>query len=121
MSFSLTSLENEEPGMAAMLALLGPEVHRGLVVVCQSQRTAGSAMSEKSKMAAELSTLVSSYLDQDPERYGALLLECLNSRQLLRYQVRESVFLYLAPLLSWVILGTYLVEGSLRPLCAWRQ
>ena len=58
-------------------------------------KDSGFCHERKSKMAAELSTLVSSYLDQDPERYGALLLECLDSRQLLRDQVRESMFLTL--------------------------
>lgn len=90
LSFSLISLEyGENPTWAAMLALW-TEVH-----CCLDNWTAfflGKRFLNKIKMAvmaAELSTLVSSFLESKPETYAPFFLECVDSKQHLGEEVRK--------------------------------
>lgn len=91
LSFSLISLEYvESPTWAAMLALW-TEVH-----CCLENCTAflaGKRFPHENKMAAELSTLVSSFLESKPEKYAPFFLECVDSKQ----HLGEEVSIYHNP------------------------
>lgn len=46
-----------------------------------------SGLTKQNKMAAELSTLVSSFLDTKPETYAPFFLDCVNAKQHLNTEV----------------------------------
>lgn len=87
LSFCLISSEYvENPTWAAMLALW-TEVH-----CCLENWTAFFASKrfrKENKMAAELSTLVSSFLESKPETYAPFFLECVDSKQHLGEEVSK--------------------------------
>ena len=43
------------------------------------------------KMAADLSTLISLFLDSKPEKYASYFLDCVNSKQLFNTEVIKSL------------------------------
>ena len=45
----------------------------------------------QNKMAADLSTLISLFLDSKPEKYASYFLDCVNSKQLFNTEVIKSL------------------------------
>ena len=88
LSFCLISSEYvENPTLWAAMLALWTEVH-----CCLENCTACFASKrfrKENKMAAELSTLVNSFLESNPETYAPFFLDCVDSKQHLGEEVSK--------------------------------